>query len=324
MIEADTIDLQSYMEATEPALKVRKASAFQDELERAFIRRGPGDYLPHMRSTKLGADLEFRPGEVTVWAGFNKHKKSMFTGQVALDLCAFDQRVLVVSLEMQVAATLSRMARQALAMEWPSRRHLADFTAWTDDRLWMFDHVGRLTPKLCLAVLRYFARELGGQHVFVDNLMKVCQSEESLDEQKQLMSDFCDVARETGLHVHVIAHCRKPTGGDDSKPPSRYDLRGSSTISDLPHNIVIVWANRAKEAALRKDPNAIEANQPDARISVEGQRNGRFEGSVGLWFDDATLRFSNDRMSRIEPYDIPMGGASENQSAHMRAHLEPQ
>jgi twinkle protein len=303
MIETDDIDFRTYMHATEPALKVRKASAFAEDLERAFIRRGPGDYGPHMRSTKLGTDLEFRPAEVTVWAGYNKHKKSMFTGQVALDLCDQGQRVLVMSLEMTVVSTLARMARQATALEWPNPRRLADFNAWTDGRLWMFDHVGRITPALCLAVLRYFATELKGQHVFVDNLMKVCQSEESLDEQKQLMSDLCDVAKETGLHVHIVAHCKKPSP-DDSKPPGRYDIRGSSTISDLPHNIVLVWFNRAKEAALRRDINDPAAEKPDALIVVDGQRNSKFEGSVALWFDSPTLRFTNDRMGRVEPYDI--------------------
>lgn len=312
LIEPDTIDFEAYLEATEPAMKVRKASAFQEALEQQFVVRKPGEYFPHMRSTHLGSNLEFRPGEVTVWAGYNKHKKSMFTGQVALDLCAMNQRVLMASFEMLVESTLARMAKQAIASEWPSRNQLTDFTEWTDNKLWMFDHVGRITPKLCLAVLRYFARELKGQHVFIDNLMKVCQSEESLDEQKQLMSDLLDVSKETGMHVHLVAHCRKPSSGDDSKPPSRYDLRGSSTISDLPHNIVTVWSNRAKDAALRRDPNDPIASKPDVLISVEGQRNGKFEGSVGLWFDDATLRFSNDRMSRIEPYDIPT-----------RAHFPP-
>lgn len=304
MIEADDIDFAFYEEATEPKTKVRKASAFQQDLEQAFVQRGPDDYLPHMRSTKLGKDLEFRPAEVTVWAGYNKHKKSMVTGQVALDLIDQGQRVLIMSLEMRVAATLARMARQAIAREWPTRGQLGGFTEWTDGRLWMFDHIGKLTPKRCVAVLRYFAKELKGQHVFIDNLMKVCQSEESMDEQKQLVGDLFEVAEETGLHVHLVAHCRKPPGGDDSKPPSRYDLRGSASITDQPHNIVIVWSNRAKAEALRKDPNHELASKPDVIINVEAQRNGSFEGGVGLWFDHASLRFVNDRTSRVEPYEM--------------------
>jgi len=301
MIERDSFDWHAYAKATEPALKVRKASAFAEDLERAFVRRKPGEYGPHMSSTKLGTDLEFRAGEVTVWAGYNDHKKSMLTGQVALDLCCQDQRTLVASLEMPPAATLARMAKQALASQWPDIGQQADFMRWSDKRLWLFDHVGRITPALCIAVLRYFADELRGQQVFVDSVMKVCQSEESLDEQKLLMSDLCDVAKETGLHVHLVAHCRKPQSGDDSKPPSRYDIRGSSAVADLAHNIVTVWANRAKAEAIRKDPNDPAANKPDMIITVAKQRNSRFEGSVSGWFDEATLRIVNDRTSPVEP-----------------------
>jgi twinkle protein len=305
MIEKDDIDFAFYEESTEPRTKVRKASVFREDLEQTFTKRGYADALPHMNSTKLGRGLEFRPGEVTVWAGYNKHKKSMFTGQVALDLCGFGRRVLVISLEMLVTATLARMARQAIAKEWPSHAELAEFTEWTDGHLWMFDHVGKLTPRRCIAILRYFASELNGTDVFIDNLMRVCQSEESLDEQKALISDLMDVAKETGLHVHLIAHCKKPAGGDDSKPPTRYDVRGSSTISDLPHNVVLVWANRGKAESLRKDANNVKAaDEPDALITVDAQRSGSFEGKVALWFDHTSLRFVNDRMSRVEPYNM--------------------
>lgn len=304
VLSPDDFNFKAYMVETEPKLKVRKASAFAEDLARAFTRRAPGDFGPHMGSTKLGTDLEFRPGEVTVWAGYNGHKKSMFTGQVALDLCQQDQRSLVASFEMEPQATLARMCRQANACSWPDAGQQAEFMEWTNRRLWLFDHVGKISPKLCIATMRYFADELQGQHFFIDSLMKVCQSEESLDEQKQLVSDIFDTAKETGLHVHLVAHCRKPQSGDDDKLPTRYDLRGSSTISDLPHNVVMVWSNKAKADAVKADPMDKRANEPDAMVIVDKQRNGGFEGKVKLWFDPLSLRFVNDRGSRVEPYDL--------------------
>ena len=93
---------------------------------------------------------------------------------------------------------------QACAVNVPGPQQRREFMAWTDDRLWLFDHVGRLTPRKCLAVCRYFADQLQGRHVFVDSFMKVCESEESMDEQKQLIGDMCDLAKETGLHLHVV------------------------------------------------------------------------------------------------------------------------
>ena len=300
MIRADSIDFGAYMRETEPAMKVRKASQFADDLVQQFAIREQSGYMPHMASTKLGRDLEFRPGEVTVWAGYNGHKKSFFTGQVALDLCAQGQRVLVASLEMEPVKTLERMARNFFAVRFPAPASLHHFAGWTDGRLWLFDHIGRLSPSLCIAVLKYFADECKGQHVFIDSMMMVCASEESLDEQKQFTTDLVRVAQETGLHIHLVAHCRKPQ--DDSKPPTKYDLRGSAAISDQAHNVVTVWANKAKAAALEKDPNDSQAGeQPDALVTVEKQRNGSYEGRIKLWFDGTSLRFMNDRHSRAVP-----------------------
>lgn len=297
----DEIDFSAYMRDTECSAKVRAASAFADELVAEFKPKVPGSE-PEMFSTKLRGLVGFRPGEVTAWAGYNGHRKSMFTGQVALDLCVQKQRTLIVSLEMSPARTLARMARQASAVSRPSGPFLEAFSAWTDGRLWLFDHQGRITPDLCLAVLRYFAEHLQGQHVFIDSMMMVCKSEEHMDEQKQFTTDLVRVAQETGLHVHLVAHCRKPQTGED-KPPTKYDLRGSAAISDQCPNVVTIWANKAKAAKLQADPHDMTAQaECDALVSVEKQRNGEFEGRIKLWFHQQSLRFLDDRVSACEPY----------------------
>lgn len=299
----DTLDFSAYMRDTECSAKVRAASVFADDVAAEFNTE-KRSAAPEMFSTKLRGRLQFRPGEVTAWAGYNGHRKSMFTGQVALDLCVQRQRVLVVSLEMSPARTLARMARQASGVAQPALPWLASFSEWTDGRLWVFDHQGRITPELAIAVCRYFALELQGQHVVIDSMMMVCASEEHLDEQKQFTTDVVRVAQETGLHIHLVTHCRKPQQGED-KPPSKYDLRGSAAISDQCPNVVTVWANKAKAAKLEQDPNDTVAQaEPDAVLSVEKQRNAEFEGRVKLWFHRPSMRFCDDRISPIEPYRL--------------------
>jgi twinkle protein len=300
----DTIDFSAYLRQTDASAKVRKASAFMDDLVKRSIPREPGDRCPEMFSTKLGSKIEFRPGEVTAWAGYNGHRKSMFTGQVALDLCVQRERVLMMSMEMDPADTLYRMARQAYAVARPASATLHAFSGWTDDRLWMFDHMGRITPAQCMAVVRYFAEELKGTQVFIDSMMMVCASEESMDEQKQFVTDTVRAAQEFGLHIHVIAHCRKPKTGED-EPPTKYDLRGSAAISDQCHNVITVWSNKAKHAALSLDPNDAKAlADPDAMVTVEKQRNGPWEGRLKMWFHEPSMRFCNDRISAVEPYAL--------------------
>ena len=164
MIERDEIDFAEYERATEPALKVR-ASAFAEDLEQAFVRRGPGDYGPHMRSTKLGRSTRVPQGRGDDLGRLQRPRSRCSPGQVALDLCDMDQRVLIASL------------RCSPAPPWPAWhakpcQAVADAAATGDlhrlDRrpAVLFDHVGRLSPSLCLAG---GSSPASGQHVFIDS-----------------------------------------------------------------------------------------------------------------------------------------------------------
>ncbi|MDE2369370.1 MAG: AAA family ATPase [Burkholderiales bacterium] len=298
----DDFDFAAYMRQTDASAKVRKASQFGDELLNRFRTQDDREASPSMISTKLRDRIEFRPGEITAWVGYSGHRKSMFTGQVALDLCRQRQRVLMASFEMAPGDTLARMARQSFAVSRPAPSSLQQFARWTDGRLWLFDHMGRIGPDQCMAVVRYFAEELRGTQVLIDSMMMVCKSEEHLDEQKQFATDVVRAAQEFGVHIHLVAHCRKPQAGEE-KPPTKYDLRGSAAISDQAHNVITVWSNKAKQRALEVDPHDQKARaEPDARVCVEKQRNGSFEGAVKLWFNESCLRFSDSRTAPDEPY----------------------
>lgn len=304
----DDIDFGAFLEATEARVAVKPASLWAEELVRR-VHPPQRQRRPQMASTKLGRELDFRDGEVTVWFGYKGHRKSLFLSQVVLDLIASGERCMVASFEMAPDVTLARQARQAAGLAQPSEEWLRDFLRWTDDRLWLFDHLGNVSPEKCIAVCRWFADALAGRHVVIDSLQFVCESEEQLDAQKRLMQAMVRLARDTGLHVHLVAHARKPSNGDDSKPPSAYDIRGSSSIPDQAFNAVSVWANRAKKAAMeagRADEETLA--KPDALIVVDKQRNGAFEGVLSMWWDAASFRFTNSRMAPLEPYRLWLDG----------------
>lgn len=295
----DLVDFAGYEDVVDRSL-LRKASSYLAEVQAEFERKD--GTVPGMFSTKLRGGIEFRPGELTCWAGYNGHRKSMFTGQVALDLVAQKRRVLLASFEMSPARTLARMVRQAWGLSKPSNHELAMFSSWTDGKLWLFDHVGRITPSKVLAMCRYFENEKMGHHVVIDSMMMVCKSEESLDEQKQFITDLVRMAQETQLHVHLVTHCRKPSTDGETRPPTKYDLRGSAAISDQAHNVITVWANKAKKSKQDEGSDTTTGAEPDALVTVEKQRNGRWEGRCKLWFDESSLRFVDDRVSPVQPY----------------------
>lgn len=308
MLRADSIDFAEYERLTEVSHKVRQAADFEDQLAAEFAPLEQRKRSPSMQSTKARGVLEFRPGEVTAWTGYNGHRKSMFTSQVALDLCHQGERVLIASFEMSPGKTLARMARQAAGTAKPDGRWLAQFSLWTSGRLWLFDHLGRVSPEIAVGLCRYFSDELAGGHVIIDSMMMVCASEEHLDEQKQLVTDLVRVALETGLHIHLVTHARKPATSGEDRPPTKYDIRGSSAISDQCANVVTVWADKVKARKLEANPHdEVELEKPDALITVEKQRNAAWEGRLMLWFDPVSLRFCDTRMAAVGcavPYEL--------------------
>lgn len=281
----DSVDLTEYLRAdNEWTGKVRPASTWKQDVREIFGRKHPKQY-PSALWEKFSSKFQFRPGEVTIWGGQNGHGKSMFTNQVALDLCVQRERILIASLEMPPYRTMLRMNRQAYGGEHPSDEYVVNFHDWTDNRLWLFDHVGVVPPNHALALLRYFADKHKGTHVFLDSLMKVVQSEEHIDEQKAFMGQICALATETNLHIHLVHHVRKPSAGQSRS--TKYDLKGSGAISDQADNVVIVFRDKeGKLAAGGDDPTP-----PNTLISIEKQRNGEYEGSMGFWFDRESMQY---------------------------------
>jgi twinkle protein len=165
--------------------------------------------------------------------------------------------------------------------------------------------VGNLSVEKSFALCRYFAEQHRGNHVFLDSMMMICNSEEKLDEQKRFATGLVRLAQEIELHIHVITHCRKPSAGDEAKLPSRYEIRGSSAISDQAHNVIVVWMNKSKAQKLEENQNDMEAlAQPCAVVKVDKQRNGKWEGKIKLWHDEQSLRFCDDRTSPVLPYHL--------------------
>ena len=301
----DSIDLSAYIDPPEFAAKVRSASDFKDAVRKELQPEEFRVKSPTMLLSKVSHGIEFRPGEVTAWVGYNGHRKSMFTSQVALDLAVQRQKILIVSLEMDPADTMVRMTKQSAGMAVPGNRMIDRFHDWTDGRLWLFDHIGNLSVDKALALCRYFADQHQGTHVFLDSMMMICASEEKLDEQKRFATGVVRLAQETGLHIHIVTHCRKPAAGDESKLPTRYEIRGSSAISDQAQNVVVVWMNKAKFAKLEMNRNDIDAlDQPCAVVKVDKQRKGRWEGKIQLWHHEPSLRFCDDRMTAVTPYHL--------------------
>lgn len=297
MIQSDSIDWTAYEAATEPHTKVLPAASFHDALIASF---GPsadsGERLPWEKTHDL---VRFRPGEVSVWAGINGHGKSLLLGQVVLGLMAQNAPCAIASFEMKPVTTLHRMARQASMGALPSDTFLEQFSAWTTGRLWLYDQQGTVDVTRVAAVLRYCAAELGVRHVVIDSLMKVVKGEDDYNAQKDALNLFTSIARDTGLHIHLVHHIRK--SDDENRLPGKFDMKGSGSISDQADNVFVVWRNKKKQFDAQAGKE-IDPDMCDAMLVCEKQRNGEFEGRVTLWFHPASQQYLAGNSHRPAPY----------------------
>jgi len=279
---------------------VKPAHAFTEDVitffntDQTFI----GASLPW---SKTHEQFRLRPAEVTIWAGYSGHGKSLVLGQVMLHVLQ-SQKVCIASFEMRPVTTLARMCRQALGSNLPTDDYVRRFCDRAGEKLWLYDQHGTVSHERVISVIHYAAEKLGVEHFVIDSLMKCGIGEDDYNGQKRFIDKLCAVAKDTGCHIHLVAHSRK--GQDELSAPNKMDIKGSGSITDQVDNVMTVWRNKRKEQSLSAGKNESEIlNQPDAIIICDKQRNGEWEGKIGLWFDKASFRFV-DKGSIILPMSV--------------------
>lgn len=294
-------DFEHYMQQrdTSEHANVKPAIDFLDDLITFFNADGnqSGASLPWAKTQE---QFRLRPAEVTIWAGFNGHGKSLVLGQIVLHLLK-EQKVCIASFEMRPVTTLARMCRQALGGNNPTDDYVRRFCDRAGEKLWFYDQHGTVSSERVIAVIHYAAEKLGVQHFVIDSLMKCGISEDDYTGQKRFVDRLCAAAKDTGCHIHLVAHSRK--GQDELTAPGKMDIKGSGSITDQVDNVMTVWRNKRKEqdwAAGKGD--AKTQDQADAIIICDKQRNGEWEGKIGLWFDKPSFRFI-DKGCKVLPME---------------------
>jgi twinkle protein len=288
ILQVDDIDFSKYLAETNHAEKVRSARDFYEQTMEVLVP--PLQSARQPRMPFAGAWLDFRPGEVTVWGGYNGSGKSLLQGQVIADLCESGATACIASMEMKPGKTLARMAKQIERKAVPSASEVQNFLTRNKGRLWLYDQQGTVKSEHMIAVIKHCAEELKCQHVAVDSLMKCIKGAGDYDAQKNFVDELTAAARDFNPHIHLVAHFKKPDE-DSHRMPTRYDLKGASEISDLADNVVIVWRNKKKERDIEQGKE-VDCMVPDAILLVDKQRNGDgWEGRVKLWFDPLSGRY---------------------------------
>lgn len=246
-----------------------------------------GAYLPFDKAE----NFRLRLGEVTTWSGYSGHGKSMLLSYVTLKLIE-NYKVMICSFEMSCRSTLARYIRQSVGTNEPTESAITQFCNDATGKLFLYDQLGSTNPTAVLSVIYYGAEQLGIQHFVVDSLMKCSINEDDYNGQKKFVDQLCIASRDLNVHIHLIAHSRK-TIDETTHTPSKFDVAGSATITNLVDNCVSVYRNKKKEKDIMEGKLTEEDARivPDGFMAVNKQRHFEWEGSVPLWFHSKSLRY---------------------------------
>jgi|TARA_R110000751_G_scaffold25759_2_gene69544 twinkle protein len=294
-----------------------RASDFYDAVHESFY---PSDTAQSGYSTpwKGLEELRFRPHELTLWTGSSGAGKSQLLSHATVDMMAQGAKCCLASLEMTPAASLKRMVKQAGGIDVPTDQYLKDTLDWMDDKLWLFNLVGKEKIDRLLDVFEYARRRYGVDTFIIDSFMRLGIGVDDYKAQDNAIFQLTDWVVQRPVHLHLVAHARK---SENSGVPDTEAVKGTSEIGANAFNVLGVWRNRKLEdqlsqARLQNDEEEIRHLEaiPPVSINVAKNRNGDFEGKRGLHFDLRNYRYySGQRDSRqyvptVQPFDIDRVG----------------
>jgi twinkle protein len=229
----------------------------------------------------------WRQSELTIWSGQSGSGKSTILNQHIISLVKRDVNVCIASLEMPPVRYLRWMLLQYTGRQFPSHSVIRDALSWLTGKLYIINSTESMNIDTLLGIFEYAARRYNAQHFIIDSLMRIDVSgENKWEAQKEFITKLLTFSKKFCAHVHLVAHSRK--SGADSDTPDKMDVKGSGDITDLAHNVLIMWRPPEDDIYLKK-------NNPDAILHVKKNRELGLQGSIGLFFNPEIKLFYDSK-----------------------------
>jgi twinkle protein len=258
----------------------------------------------------------FRNGEVTVWTGEPGSGKSTILNQVMIFALMQNRKVSIFSGELSKEEIIKWLSIQILGTGYcDSYFHEAKQKHYyklkkegkekidkiLQDNFYLLEgQNGVMKDFEIMEKINITVKKYGVSHIVIDNLMQLDMTEgkDRNEAQKEFMKKIVNFANNTGVHIHLVAHPKKPYKGEK---PSMYDIHGASEIPNLAYNII-----RAKRIYENEKESFFESlgDNFDGVLMVQKNRIFGDLGNVGLKFDYKTKRFYTNEEEKNKNYDF--------------------
>lgn len=226
--------------------------------------------------------VRFMPGKVSVWSGPTFSGKTGFLRQLMLHAVMNSHRVLFASLEESPDDVWREFMCTASLTRTPSRKQREMCLDLWDERLFVFDSTEMIDPTVLMGVIRFAVQSHGITQVVIDSLMRLALRIDDYDGQREMGNMLGRLARQSGAHIHLVAHPRKTL--NSRAPMDLYDIRGAQDIVAQADLVV----------SLERQHDNPEC---DSRLTVWKQRGDiNWIGTMNLFFDKPSRQLMLSRM----------------------------
>jgi twinkle protein len=240
-----------------------------------------------------------RKREIVTVCGGSGIGKSLMTKEIAYDLIKKGKRIGIISLE----ESLKRTCEGIIGLHLNKPIHIdrsnvpeielenAYKETIGNGNVFLYDHWGSIEENAILNKIRYFAKALDIEYLFIDHISIIVSGLETYDERKTidiLMTKLRALTEQLNIGVIIISHLKRPEGNKDHTDglkTSLGQLRGSASIGQLSDIVIGVERSVSSEDTTKKTVVRILKN--------------RFAGITGI---GTTLQY-NLETGRLKEYE---------------------
>jgi twinkle protein len=231
----------------------------------------------------------WRDGELTIWSGRNGSGKSTILNQHLLNMADKGIKTCVYSGEMPPERYLRWAVIQHTENNAPPPSKIEASIKWMDGKVFILNFTSGIKPEYLFSMFEYAARRYDAKHFIIDSLMKISLGgEDDYGKQKEFIDNLTSFVKKHSVHVHLVAHPRKTV--TDKDEPGKVDIKGSSHITDLADNVIVLYRT---EQDIKEKTKAKGKSISDMQLYVKKNREFGIEGKIHMYFNEHTKKFSD-------------------------------